>query len=341
MANNRVFYPVHYIAIGPYCSGSGTPVHGTQSISLNTTFNLEQAFELGQIEIYENIENLPDIELQAEKVLDGYPLIYHLATQGATSPSLNSRFNKRSDVFLPIFSDSQDASSGVPIHQAYCSGMYVSALTYTLPVQGNCNEKVTLVGNDKVWSTSSFAFNGHFNNLDSPASGVQRRYHVIMGSGGSVWPSEIPGITDFGGGSGYNIETAGIFGAHLQDVTISTSPGRTDLFELGRRSPYYKAANFPTKVTCSISVTAGGLHPGDAINAQGSAISNLTNQAIKIKISDYTKFNLGDKNKLTGTTYSGGDATGGNVSIVYNYENFNYLTVTNKNTDPEGFDQTI
>jgi hypothetical protein len=332
MANNRVFYPLHYIAIGEYCSASGIPVHGLQSVNLTTTFNLEQAFELGQLDIYENIENLPDIEITAEKVLDGYPLIYHLATRGATSKTLLNRTNQRADVILSVFSDSQDNASGSPVVQAYCSGVYLNSLNYTLPVQGNCTESVTLVGNDKVWKTGNTYFDGHFDGLDAPASGVQRRQDVLMGSGTSYskFPTEIPGID----GEGYNQSTGSTYNAHIQDVSISVNLGREDLFELGRRKPYYKYATFPTAVDCTINITAGGTDPGDNINASSEATSNITDQAILIRLEDGTIFDLGAKNKLQSVTYSGGDTGGGVVSLAFAYQNFNYLSITSA-ADPE------
>jgi hypothetical protein len=220
--------------------------------------------------------------------------------------------------------------------------MYVSSLTYALPTEGTCTEQVTLVGNDKIRKTSGFYFNGHFDNTDSPAAtdGVQRRENVLMGSGNSVWPTQIPGMLNVGGGSGYNVETAGQFAVHIQDVNISSSPGRTDLRELGRRRPYFKSPNFPAEVTCSISVTAGGTAADDGINADSNAVSNLSNQCIKIELSDGTKFNLGDKNKLQSTSYSGGDANGGNATITYNFLNRgSTLTVTNATSDPDSHDQ--
>ena len=338
MANFRIYYPVHYPAIGPFATASGTPVHGVQSVEMNTSFSLEQVFELGQLELYENVENLPEIDMTIEKVLDGYPLSYHLATTTAANASLSARSNERCDIILSIFNDSQENSSGVATTQAYCSGMYVNTLTYTLPVEGTCTESVQFVGNDKFWITGSgtvwaggtgFAFDGHFTGGDSPASGVQRRQHVKMGAAptGSVWPRNLPGMTTVTG-SGFNIESAGQFGAHLQDVTITTSLNREDLLELGRRKPYYKFASFPTAVDTTINMTAGGTQPGDYINADSESTANLSNEAIVIKMSDSTHFDLGTKNKLSSVSYSGGNSDGGVVTTVYSYQNFNILKVT-------------
>jgi hypothetical protein len=134
-------------------------------------------------------------------------------------------------------------------------------------------------------------------------------------------------------GSGYNVETAGVFGAHIQDVTVSTTLGRQDLFELGRKKPYYRFANFPVAVDCTINVSAGGTNPGDNVNAISDA-SNLTNEPIIIKIADGTVFDLGTKNKLQSVTYSGGDTGGGQVTIAYAFQNFNKLDITSP-ADPE------
>lgn len=335
MPSYRIFYPLNYIALGNESVPSGAvPIHGLQSVSLNTSFNLEQVFELGQLDIYENVENLPVVEVTMSKVEDGYPLIYHLATANATSKTLLNRSNQKCSAVLSIFSDAQDNSSGVPSVQAYCSGLYVNSLQYNIPVASPVTETVTLVGNDKVWKSSSFYFNGHFTGGDSPASGVQRRQHVVMGAAptGSVFPSVIPGLTVVNG-SGYNIETAGQFGAHAQDISISTSLNREDLLELGHRRPYYKYATFPTQVTCSINVTPAA--NGDNVNADSNSTANLSNEPIWIKLSDGTRFNLGTKNKLQSVTYGGADATGGNAQVSYNFQNFNFLEVTSL-SDPAG-----
>jgi hypothetical protein len=338
MPQYRVFYPIHYVALGSEGAAGAAyrPVHGLQSVNMTTTFNLEQVFELGQLDIYENIENLPNVEITMEKVLDGYPILYHLSTPAATSKTLLNRSNQKADLALSIFNDSQDNASGVATTQVYCSGMYINSLNYTLPVQGNCTESVTLVGNDKVWRTAGFLFTGHFTGTDAPASGVQRRQHVLMGPAGpnvSVWPTLIPGIS-VTSGSGYNVETAGVNGAHIQDVTIAVNLGREDLFELGRKKPYFRYATFPVAIDCTINIAAGGATPGDMVNARSDQ-NNLTNEPILIRLADGTKFDLGNKNKLQSVTQSGGDTGGGIVTVAYAFQNFNKLDVTHP-ADPAG-----
>ena len=329
--NNRIFYAVHQAGFSLIGAEDYTAVHGLQSVGITTTFNLEQVFELGQIELYENIENIPDIEVTLEKVLDGHPLIYELATSGATSNTLSGRSNNQTDFSLSIFPDTYDAASGAnAITQVYCSGVYVSALTYTFPVDGNCTESVTLVGNDKTWASgAAITFDGAFPVTldDAPLAtdGVQRRENVVMGAGAgaSTFPTEIEGINS----SGKNISNGSTFNAHIQTITVSTNLGREELFELGRRGPYYRFVSFPTEVTCSIDITSS---QGDLVDAQADPAggTNLTDQTIIIKTDDGTVVNLGTNNKLASVSYTGGDAAGGNVVTTYNYSNFNALTVT-------------
>ena len=109
-SNNRIFYACQLVGINRMGGGSGelTIAHGVQSIGITTNFNLEQAFELGQIQIYENIEGLPDVEVTMEKLMDGYPLLYHLASSGSTNNSLTSRSKSRTDVRLGIYPDDAD-----------------------------------------------------------------------------------------------------------------------------------------------------------------------------------------------------------------------------------------
>jgi hypothetical protein len=86
--NNRIFYSCQGVAIQGFQDttvATGQMVHGLQSIGITTNFNLEQAFEIGQLEIYENIEGTPDVEVSLEKLLDGYDLVYHMASQDVHS----------------------------------------------------------------------------------------------------------------------------------------------------------------------------------------------------------------------------------------------------------------
>ena len=338
--NNRIYWAVQGVSIAPegsvaFDEDNGTVdtsvVHGLQTMGITTTFNLEQVFEIGQLEIYENIEDVPDVEVTMEKVIDGNPLIYHLATQDATTGTLAGRSNARCNVVMNIYGDTLDSASGTPQTEVLMSGMYVSSLSYTMPVEGNCTEAVTLVGNNKEWRSANFLLETDmFDNADTPDDtyGVNRRENVLFDSvayngtstTATLLPSDLEGISS----SGTNDKTADVYDAHVQTISVSADLGRDSLNELGRRGPYHRYVNFPVEVTTEIEITSG---EGDQVDASEAAVSNITDQTIVVVLADSTVIDLGTKNKLASINYGGGDAGGGNATSTYTYTTFNHLTV--------------
>ena len=82
--NNRVFYATQLIHLNPQ-NTDGTAVstqnytpRSIQSVGITTNFNLTEIFSVGQLEVYDQPEDLPEIEVTMNKVLDGTPLLYHL-----------------------------------------------------------------------------------------------------------------------------------------------------------------------------------------------------------------------------------------------------------------------
>jgi hypothetical protein len=349
MPNNRIFYACQALGVermGPV--GLMAPVHGVQSVGINTSFNLEQAFEYGQIQIYENIEGLPDIEVTVERVLDGYPLLYHLAASGATSSALVSRTKERCNIALGIGNDNDNAMSGVPPVEIWMSGMYFGSLNYTLATDGNCKESVTFVGNHKVWNTPAtkltsaviqklVSYGAGGPGLDQPyaltvpSGGIQRRENVKMAL--CVLPQSIYGVA--ANSNAGNAYAGGAPTVHIQNCSISTDVSRDNILELGRKAPYYRAPNFPVEVKCEFDVIAIS---GDFVSAYEEGVAgyvgtanegnNTQQETIKMVLQDGTTFDLGSKCRLASVSYGGGDAGGGNVSNKYSYTTFNDLTIT-------------
>lgn len=341
MANNRrIYYAAEALGIAPYTDTQNSPststsfkdIRGLQSLGINTKFNLEQVFEIGQLAIYENIENIPDVEITLEKVLDGYAPIYLSATQGAGAATLVGRSNQRANVALNIYADTVSLASGTPMAQSTMSGVYVSQFSYDIMVQGDAKESVTLVGNNKVWSTGTFTFSGvhpsgGVSSLSpAAAEGVNRRQDFVMAS--SLFPLSIPGISS--SGTNELDVTNGCFNVSFQSAKVSANLGREDLLELGRRGPYFRYVNFPVEVSTSMEIIA---KIGDLVQATEVGIysggSNLNDERIKFVMQEGLILDMGSKNKLASVNYGGANAgsRGGNGTITFNYTTFNDLTV--------------
>jgi len=391
MPNNRVFYAIHSVAVKEngtqptnevvpiiagvdvIPSGRWELVRGAQSVGMTTTFNFEQVFQLGQIEIYEFVELEPEIEFTIERVLDGTKPLWFMTTGPRGGVDLVSRTaSHKVDIAVPIYQDTQTRATGLPISMAVGSGMFLSSVTYTFPVDGNFTESVTLVGNDKIWSDFELAGDPYPTTLSRPTgvgggftgpatisdngsdqtqlgfpsgvlapspggilpfvtaggenalvigSGVQRRESFDLAN--SRLPTEIPGVTASG--------TLGGLVEHIQTITVSTDLGREDIFELGKKRPFFKFVTFPIEVTTAIEVITSQGDLIDAISREPTAcerVNNTADQEIILVLCEGLTLNLGLRNRLQSVDWGGGEAGGDNVSVTYNYQNFNDLTIT-------------
>jgi hypothetical protein len=379
-SNKRVIYANQAVAIRPTgiasSSIAGTFVaKGVQEIGISTNFNNTPYFEIGQLEIYEDVEELPDVQVTISKSLDGRPLLYHLATSNGANtpnPTLAGRQNNQCILTLGIFADTSDYATGTPPSIVECSGLFPSSLSYSFPVNGTFTESITLVGNDKLWKNDAditnatdltrrnllqFGLGNNFNS-DTPTTGVapwisgaayaisftgnQKRQHLnftpwsfyttkSIDTNGmaadpfcTILPPDVDGISS----SGTNDKSDGQnFDAHIQSISISTSLGRNQLDELGRRGPYHRFINFPVEVTCSIQTITSS---GDMISATEGGVrssstaacdtqTNLSNRTIRVATCHREVIYLGTKNKLTSVEHAGGGVGGENVTTTYNY----------------------
>ena len=297
--SNRVFYASQGVSVG------GENVQGAQSVGITTNFNLEQVFQLGQLDLYDNVSLDPEVEITMSKVLDGSPTIYKLATGGGT---IISNANDETVVVVGVGEDTD--SSLTSTSAVTCSGMFISSLSYQIGVDGNMTEDITFVGNTKVATGSVTAPSG-------TTGAVLRRQNVKLAS--SSLPTEV---------SGKNIQT----------ISISADLGRESMYKLGTLKPFHRFVNFPLEVTCEFEVSVTAMEQV-AIQAATSECSGITasNQAISIVLcsaaaasggaSQYT-FNLGSTNKLQSVSYTGGDTGGGNATATFSYVTYNTLDIT-------------
>ena len=190
-------------------------IRGVQSVGITTNFNLEQVFQLGQLSVYEDVEEVPDIEVSVERVLDG--VTYHdqvnegSAVNASVPPDINTMHchllyghvtqlhassiptmqNNKCDVYLSLNRDSDsNAGDGRPDAYVYCSGMYVSSASWTFATDGNVTESITLVGNHKVWTTGA---------PNDAAGGVRSRKRIGDDLGHANHESMIGGVHGGGG----------------------------------------------------------------------------------------------------------------------------------------------
>lgn len=333
--SNRIYYACQSVQLaGP----SGTKatknteydtIQGLQSVGMQTNFNLEPVYQLGQLSLYDNYEEIPEVEITLNKVLDGMPTIYEMSMG---SGSLANLANNRCGVKVLLYPDTVTETTGTPAAAVECTPSYLSSVTYNFPTDGNFTEEVTLVSNDKTWLDMAVNSNyptsatGSAPAINTPSGlGIMRR--GLWSAANTILPT---------GGTGVALDkqaaSGGIPGGiKINSVKVSMNLGREQIRELGSRTPYYRYIKFPVEISTDIEVTA---NTGDMVGVSGStntSCSNpkaLTNKSIKIVLCDGMAIDLGTKNKLKSVNYTGGGTDGGNATITYSYTTYSDFTYT-------------
>lgn len=345
--SDRIIYATQAVGIG---SGITNPtstaelannlnfewLRGVQSVSVSTNFNTEQLFELGQLQVYQNVDEVPNVELTIEKVIDGYKLLYLSAVGQAGTGNVLAAAKKTCDAVILVYPDTATSSSGTNVNGLmYFKTLRVSNVSYTFNTDGNFTESLTLVGNDKLWKTTPAGSGYTTPYVDIDGSGdtpllnvVGKRNNIIFGNGHTVVPSTISGIAR--GGSG-----------NIRSITIAADFGREDNFELGSYRPYSKFVTVPLQTTCDFEVLSTS---GDWVSASGDAPRPASKEEIVIECdlntsnaSGLLKIDLGKNCRLNSVNYGGGDSGGGNVTNTYNYISFNYFKVSDSYTSSNAY----
>lgn len=318
MSNKRIFYATQGLKLTPvvdYDPGTTMIPGGVQSVGVNTNFNLEKIFQLGQLELYDSVENNPQVEITINKVFDGtMPLFLMTMGGGYTDTTLVESANNQVNLDLVIYKDTDIGSSGNGEAALACTGLYASSFTYTFPTEGNATEEVKLIGNDKTWtaSTGSATFSSPIN-----SKGIARRWKFNKES--SVFPTGDGGMKD----------------AVLSEVSVSMDLGREAIYTLGEYTPYLRYVKFPVEINTEIKSigTVGDFLNVNAQQYSCTGTSAVKNHEIKLVIcgsgtEDSLTIDLGTQNKLQSVNYTGGDTGGGNVELSYSFTTNNSFRMT-------------
>jgi hypothetical protein len=335
--SNRIYYAVQAVGIrrpvdqgGTYDTGNSPDfVQGLQSVGMNTNFNLEPIYQLGQIQLYDNYEEIPEVEIQLNKVLDGTPTLYSLTMNSGAgdgvATTLASLANTKCGFVLQLYPDTDTNASGTPTAVVECCPAYLSSVSYTFPTEGNFTEEVSLVSNDKTWINTGYELSDEL--APKPTTNERGILRRGLWDNTSVLPTGLAGSTSLRSSVSGGLPS----GVKISSVKVSMNLGREQIRTLGQRTPYYRYIKFPVEVSTDIEVTAN--EQGDAVGATQAAAActnpkALANKEIIVKLCDGTVIDLGKKNKLTTVNYTGGDTGGGNATITYSYRTYSEWTYT-------------
>ena len=337
--NKRTFWAVEAIGTAPdgtaESTGTYNHVPGVQSVGVSVNFNLEQIFQLGQLEIYQDLEDIPDVELTVEKVIDDTCLMYvRCVDPGAFAgkKELTVIQDNKVDIMFEVHNtDNDNTGDANALQAAYMSGMFVSSVNFNFGTDGFFTESITLVGNHQKWfapaatmASSPSAVGG----ID--AGDVARRQNFSFADIANV-PEPVKTI-------GGNLDDL-----RISSISVSTDLGREEMFSLGERQAYHRFVTFPIEVTCDIEAYVTDVEDF-AFNALPEADNVSSDQHIKFQVDDPAvtdilnaaialhTFDLGEKNTLSSITWNGLSTDGTNATVTYSYRNFNKLDITSTAT---------
>lgn len=319
--------------------GSWRVPRGIQSVGFSTSVAFEPMFQMGQTEVYGRMESQsPEVECTISKAIDGGQPLYTTLLGGHTVA--NNKLpvelsDNEVELELGVYAESVPYASGAVQSAIYCSGMYVSNVSITLPLDGVATEEVTLIGDHKEWRASASTAIGSNIGNDSTERGW-------IGSGTAPTAYQRWKFKKDASDLPYGVD-----GWPLQSVTVTMSMGREAIQELGTRGKYCRYATFPFEVTSEFEVIGG---KAVAVGASDTALvednynfvnnfemgcspdieGGFEDQTIKIVVCDEAsagdlEIDLGTKNRVTSVNHAGGDTGGGNVTLTYSFQNYNFL----------------
>ena len=292
---NRVYFASQGLSV------SGITVEGAQSVGISVNYNLEQAFQLGRLAIYDNIVTDGEVTVTASKNLDGNKTMFGLMGGGNVGSYGDTRVN------IVVASNTNESDTFLNSSAQVCTtmtGCYLSSLSYTFPSDGFATEEIS-------WITDNKSIEG---TVSAPAAtGAENVYR-------------------------HHVDWSGVHeNDNVTNISISTDLGREAMFKLGSFRPYHRFANFPFEVTVEFTVANTGVDNTvvdlDGVTCTGNgSLPALTNIFVYVCDSNQNTANVGYTFTMSGCRLSavsqdGGDTGGGNASTTYTYITYNNLNV--------------
>ena len=368
----RVFYGSTHLAIRPTTyDTAGTPTTGSfmapqgiQSVGFNTSVAFEPIFQLGQTELYGRTESQsPEVEATISKAFDGTQPLYTTIMGGNTAVNNKQPTEltlNHCELDMGIYSENVPYASGTAESAVYCSGMYLTNVSMTFPIDGMATEEITLLGDTKKHlATSNISAYENVNAGTGTAPAPYQRWSMDVDN--STLPS---GVKNYA----------------IQSVSVSMGMGREALQEIGSRGKYCRYPTYPFEVTTDFEVIVGGamttrgaepsaattsavdidsydfvndvglacfsdakysiepgVSPTDNQIDQGYIDTGFRDQTIKLKFcgktsGDSLSISLGDKCRATSQNYSGGDTGGDNATMSYSFQSYDEFKLDHSGT---------
>jgi hypothetical protein len=349
--------------------GSWVVPQGIQSVGFSTSVAFEPMFQLGQTEVYGRMETQsPQVECTISKAIDGSQMLYTTLNGGhsvANNKAPAELASNQVEIALGVYAESVPYASGNTQAAVYCSGMYVSNVQIQLPLDGVATEQLTLVGDTRKWLGSTNPIAGYLGATSrgvigsgSAPSAYQRwtldKENSTLPLGVSGYPLQSVNVTMSIGRE--VIQELGTRGKYCRYATfpfevtsefeVIAGKHRADADGVTGSDQAIVVSGYDFRNYAGYACASDNVYDIDSNDGQPSALASVDggeidggyrDQEIKIKLcgkenTDYLIIDLGKKNRVTSVNYAGGDTGGGNVTLTYSFQTYNYLQLNGAGT---------
>lgn len=306
MGNKRVFYACQGLAL------DGEPLRGVQNVSVRTENNNHVVDEWGTHKIYNHYVDTPRSTISLSRIMTfgGHPV----ATGSITGSGNAITTNHGRKLCLYFVSDTAETgvhSSSKTQNYVFFKNVSINSISYGMTTDGYLTEDIEFISYYKAYNSGEC----DISSMDSLKKNVQeedgydgrpiKRENISSVTGGGDL------IQSFNVNIPFNIQTVDEFGTAFS-----------------RDSKKYRYATYP--IATSYSVTeiyqSGGFDTiefGDhKINCDNIDLPKQSTQKIVTCSGVGFYLELGNCN-LESMEYGGGDTSGGNATITYNYTCYN------------------
>ena len=287
---NRVFHACLGVATCPKGSNGGTPMGGVISAALSVSRSINNIMSAGSKSPTVSYPSSPSVELTVTKYYGGF--IDFKSAPGVTTPiSMDVMLGDETEL------DGNDLIflKGSTATTLRCKNMFLNDISYKFSLEGAFTTTLKYVG----WIISNCTNSNDFSASLTGTVPNRRNYNI--------------GASDIGG----------FPSSALTSISIQDSISRQYVLEFASRANYAAYMTLPIKSTVSLEGLASSSLDGYSLQDISTACNNFVDDKKTFKIVTCggvaSTYGLGNAS-LVSLGYSGGDASGGNMTVSASFE---------------------
>jgi hypothetical protein len=261
-------------------------LQGVQSVGFSSSVEFEQVFELGHLQIFENIEGSPTCEMTIERVLGlGNWTLFQLFT-GSSASTASGDETRNYGVNMSNFASDRGCSARLSVHgdgsvmtNQLTAGAAANAI-YGFQIDGFTSNYSLSAQTDGAVTESLGIAGVNLTHIPSGSANVDRQVRPAISQPYGTFRRQdctfsfqelLDGdLNAVKGRKSYK---------RVQSASINIDVGREDLLEMGRKGPYIRYASFPVEVTCDVEYNVDrGINTGTLGGRFQDGVNNASQQ---------------------------------------------------------------